>query len=292
MTLRDWLLISIIGIGWGSSFMFNAILLQDMGPLSISAGRIFFGALACWTYVIATGRMTPISALMFGNLLVLGVVMYAAPFSLYPLAQADLASGLTGIINAMTPIMVVIVSHLWPGGERATVLKSLGVLCGFAGIVLLAWPALGEGSELWAIVTAWTATLCYAVALNWSRRLRSLHSSVQAAMGLSLAFAVLVPFVMRFEGLPHVVGLNHWAALIFMGSVLTGVSFLIMWSMIPRIGATNASTVTFIAPVSAVILGALVLGEQILPAHLLGGVTIFLGLLLVDGRLFRRRKLN
>ncbi len=292
MTLRDWLLITVIGIGWGSSFLFNAILLQDMGPLSISAGRILFGALACWVYVIATGRMTRIDAVLLGNLLVLGVVMYAVPFSLYPIAQEHIASGVTGIVNAMTPIMVVIVSHLWPGGERATVLKSLGVVCGFTGIVLLAWPALGQGSELWAIVTAWSATLCYALALNWSRRVRNLHSSVQAAMGLSLAFAVIGPVALQMEGVPHVVGFSHWAALIFMGSVLTGVSFLIMWSIIPRVGATNASTVTFIAPVSAVLLGAVVLGEQILPAHLLGGLTIFLGLLLVDGRLFRRIKLN
>ena len=292
MALRDWLLIAVIGIGWGSSFLFNEILLQDMGPLSISAGRILFGALACWVYVIATGRMTRVDAVLLGNLLVLGVVMYAAPFSLFPTAQAHITSGVAGMVNAMTPIMVVIVSHLWPGGERATVLKTLGVGCGFVGIVLLAWPAIGHGSELWAILTAWSATLCYALALNWSRRVARLHSSVQAAMGLSLGFLVIGPVALWLEGVPHVVGIGHWAALIFMGSVLTGVSFLIMWSMIPRIGATNASTVTFIAPVSAVVLGSVVLGEQILPAHLLGGLTIFLGVLLVDGRLFRRGKLN
>ena len=287
MTFRDWTILVALGIGWGASFFFNEILLREIGPLSVSMARIVLGACACWAYVLVTGRAVPPLRPVAGGLLVLGAVQYAAPFAIYPIAQAHITSGVAAIVNAMMPIMVVLVSHVWPGGERATGRKSLGVLCGFAGIVILTLPALRGGGDnaLWAVLFTMLAPLCYGIALNYIRRFEGIDPATLAALALSAASVVIAPVALSQEGVPMPTRLESWAALAVIGPVLTGVSFIVMYNILPRVGATNASTVTFIAPVSAVLLGALVLGEAVRPEHLGGMAAIFAGLLMIDGRL-------
>ena len=153
MALRDWLLIIFIGAIWGCSFLFNAILIRELGPIWVSALRVTVGALGCWAYFVATRRTLPRQPVLYVQFLMLGVFNYAIPFALFPLAEGSLASGLVGVINAMTPMMTVIVSHFWRGGERASLNKSMGVIVGFAGAAILASPSLGSGSstQLWAI---------------------------------------------------------------------------------------------------------------------------------------------
>ncbi|MCV6595542.1 MAG: DMT family transporter [Mangrovicoccus sp.] len=295
-SFRDWGYIIILGLGWGGAFFLNAILLREIGPLSISLVRVGFGALACWAVVALFGprQMIPLAQIL--PLTIFGLLHFGIPLALYPLAQTSLASGVTGIVNAMTPIMVVIVSHFWPGGERATWLRSFGVIAGFAGIVLLALPefSAGEDSELWAMLIALGAPLSYALAMNYVRVITGLDRTLMTAAAMTAASLILAPLVISVEGVPHLTSPAGWAAALFIGIVLTGLSFALMFSMLPRIGPTNASTVTFVAPVSAVGLGALVLGEQILPLHLVGMGCIMLGLLLIDGRLPRQllAKLN
>lgn len=290
MSIKYWLIVALLGIGWGASFFFNEILLRELGPISVSAGRVAFGALGCWIWVLATGGTIPMNARRLTEIIFLGAVQYAVPFALYPVAQQFITGGAAGIINALTPIMVVIVSHFWPGGERASLLKSLGVLCGFAGICILATPALraGGGSELWGLIFAALAPLCYAVSLNYNRRFQALNPAAIAAWGMSAGTVLIVPVAFYAEGAPMITRVETWAALAMIGFVLTSASFIVFYKILPVVGATNFSTTTFIAPISAVLLGVLVLDEHIALAHLMGMGAIFGGLLLIDGRILRR----
>ncbi|SNS20776.1 DMT family transporter [Tropicimonas sediminicola] len=290
MSIRDWLIVVVLGIGWGAAFIFNAVLLREVGPLSVSFLRIALGAATCWAWVLATGKRVPWGAVFAGQALVLGVVNYAIPFAVYPIAQKYITSGVAGIVNAMMPIMVVIVSHFWPGGERATPAKSLGILFGFAGIVVLTLPALrgGAENEVWAILFTLLAPVCYAVAMNYLRRLKGIDPAVIAAMALTGGALAIAPVMLAAEGVPRIATATGWLSVMGLGVVLTGLAFIVLYAIVPRIGATNASTVTFIAPVSAVLLGHLVLGDTIAPSHLLGMAMIFLGLLAIDGRVLRR----
>ncbi|MGB3176920.1 MAG: DMT family transporter [Albidovulum sp.] len=287
MTQRYWLLIAALGIGWGSSFLFNAILLRELGPLTVSLGRVGLGALGCWVWALGTGKPMRLPASTVLRLMFLGCLFFAIPFALYPFSQRHIPSGVAGIINAMTPVMVVIVSHLWPGGERATAAKSAGVLVGFAGIAILSLPVLrgGVGAELWAIIMAASAPLCYGVASNMARRFKAIEPTVVAGWSLSGATLLMLPVALGFEGVPVITRPETWGALAMIGFVLTSAAFIVLYWLLPRVGATTSSTVTFIAPVSAVFLGMTVLGEAILPAHLFGMIAIFAGLLLIDGRL-------
>ncbi|WP_166417244.1 DMT family transporter [Cochlodiniinecator piscidefendens] len=292
MTARYWFLIFILGIGWGSSFIFNEILLREVGPFTMSLGRTGLGALGCWVYALAVGKSVFQSPLIILGMVLLGTINYAIPFAVYPVSQQYLAGGVAGIINAMTPVMVVIVSQFWPGGEKATFLKTLGILAGFAGIAVLTLPSIEQGaqSEIWAILIALIAPVCYGIAVNMARRYKDLDPVILAMWSLTGGALVIGPVAFTLEGLPHITQAETWFSFAIIGFVLTSASFMVMFWLLPRVGATATSTVTFIAPVSSIWLGSLVLGEQVENSHLIGMAIMFVGLLLIDGRLFGRKK--
>lgn len=290
MAARDWFWVVLLGTIWGTSFIFNAVLIREVGPLWVSAFRVGIGALGCWVVFLALRKPLPNDLRLYGGFFILGVIGYAIPFGLFPLSQQHLASGVVAIINALTPIMTVIVSHFWPGGERATWVKSAGVAAGFTGAAVLALPALQAGgtSQLWAIGACLTATLCYAVTLNYTRRFAKIDPTTIATLALSGAALAAVSAALFFEGAPIVTRIETWGSALGIGLLATTIAFLIMYRVLPRIGATNFTTVTLIAPISAIILSVSLLGETVRAEHLLGMAAIFVGLLLIDGRIVRR----
>ncbi len=292
MLARDWIIITALGVVWGGSFLFNAVLIREIGPLWVSAGRVGVGALGSWVFVLALKKKLPADPAVYWNLFLLGTMSYAIPFALFPLSQNYLASGVAAIVNAMTPIMTVIVSHFWLGGEKASWNKSAGVIAGFAGVFILAGPTLsgGQTSQLWAIGACLLAATCYAVALNWTRNFSSVDPTIMAAIALSGATLSAVPAALFVHGAPHLATPEGYGALLGIGLLSTALAFQVMYRMLPRIGATNFSATTFIAPVSAIFLGTLLLGERLQPAHFVGMFAIFIGLLLIDGRMTRKWK--
>jgi len=292
MSFRDWTLIILLGIIWGFSFPFNAILLRELGPLWVSAGRVGIGALASWVFVLAIKKSIPTDIKLIAKLALLGTLTYAVPFALFPLAQLHLSAGVAAIINAFTPITTVIVSHFWIGGEKATLTKVLGVGAGFTGVAILAIPAFEAGgtSQIWAIGAGLLATLCYASSLNYTKSLNHVDPSILATIALSGAAISAIVAALIFEGAPMVTKSETWFALIGIGVFTTALAFQIMYRMLPRVGPTNFTVTTFIAPVSAITLSILWLNEELLPVHIYGMLAIFAGLLLIDGRLLKSKK--
>lgn len=290
---RDWTIIGVLGVGWGATFFFNEMLLRDMGPLMVSFLRITTAALTCWVYLLAKGQSARVPSHQLVPLMVMGALMFAVPFAIYPLGQQYVATGVAGIVNALTPVMVVVISHVWPEGERATPLKVLGVLAGFCGIVFLTIPAFqsGESNKLFGTLVILIAPVSYACAMNWVRRFKAIPTSVATTWAFTFAALPLLPISLGVEGVPQAIRLSTWVSVLVLGTVLTGTFFLIAFAILPRAGATKTSTVTFIAPVSALLIGWWLLGERLEPAHFIGMAAIFLGLVLIDGRLFVR-KLN
>ncbi|MCF6344013.1 MAG: DMT family transporter [Devosiaceae bacterium] len=293
MNITNWLWIILLGIIWGFSFPFNAILLVELSPLWISALRVGIGALGCWVILFALKKTMPTDLTLLIKIIILGIITYAIPFALFPIAQIHLSSGVASIINAMTPITTVIVSHIWINGERATWSKALGVGAGFAGAAFLAIPALQSGgnSQLWAMVLAFMATIIYAASLNYTRiNLPKTDPTALAAIALSGASIAAIPIALIFDGVPSVTKLETWVSLLGIGLVATAFAFQVMYRLLPKVGATNFSVTTFIAPISAIILGASLLGERLQISHFIGMAFIFFGLLLIDGRILKRLK--
>ncbi|NOZ32408.1 MAG: DMT family transporter [Alphaproteobacteria bacterium] len=289
MTNRDWFTIVFIGSIWGSSFL---LLIRELGPLWVSAGRVGIGAMGSWVLVLALRRPITFNRKLLTGFFVLGAFTYAIPFALFPLAQGSLASGVVAVINAMTPITTVVVSHFWLGGEKASWSKLIGVGAGLGGVAVLTLPVLSAGgvSQLWAVGASLLATLCYAVALNYTRSFRHIDPLYLAAGALSGATLAAVPTAFLAEGIPQLVTVEGWAALLAIALISTTFAFALMYRILPRVGATNFATVTFIAPISAIILGYVFLGESLQVEHFMGMIGIFAGLVLIDGRLLNTLK--
>lgn len=289
MSLRDWFWIIFLGAIWGCSFVFNAILIREIGPLWVTALRVSIGALGCWMVMLALRKSVPRDPMLWLQLAGLGVIAYAIPFALFPLAQAHLASGVAAIINALTPMVTAVISHFWIGGERATPTKFTGVAIGFLGAAILVSPALSGGGStaLWAVGACLGATLCYALSLNITRSYKHIEPTAFASIALTGAAVIALPIAFLVEGVPVMTRPETLGAALAIGLVSTAFTFQIMYRILPRVGATNFATTTFIAPVSALLIGMTVLNEAILPIQILGMLVIFFGLLFIDGRIRR-----
>lgn len=287
MSLRDWFWIILLGAIWGCSFIFNAILIREIGPLWVTSFRVSIGALGCWAAMLALRKPIPRAPKLWLQLGLLGIIAYAIPFALFPLAQANLASGVAAIVNALTPMVTAITSHFWIGGEKANRTKMSGVAIGFVGAAILVSPALtaGGSSHIWAVLACLSATVCYAISLNITRSFKHIEPTALAAIALTGAAIVAVPTAFLSEGMPVMTRPETYGAAVAIGLLSTAFTFQVMYRILPRVGATNFATTTFIAPISALILGVSVLRETVLPIQILGMVVIFVGLLFIDGRI-------
>lgn len=292
MPLRYWLLIFLLGAVWGCSFLFNAVLIREISPFWVSAGRVTIGAAICWVYFLAMRKTLPNDWRIYAQLLVLGIFNYAIPFTLFPFAEQTVASSIVGVINGLTPMSTVIVSQLWPGGEKASWNKVVGVFIGLGGAIILASPSLGAGAsaQVLGLLAALGATMCYALTLNYARRFKDVDSAAVATVSLTAAALFSVPIALMLSGLPVITRVETWGALFGIAAFSTSFSFLLLYWLLPKVGATNLSLNTFITPISAILLGVLVLHERFELAHVLGICVIFTGLIFMDGRLVRRRK--
>ena len=289
MKLQYWLLIILLGAVWGCSFLFNAVLIREISPLWVAAGRVSIGAAICWVVFFATRKKLPTDPNLYWQFLILGILNYAIPFALFPFAEQTVASSIVGVINGMTPMTTVIVSQLWPGGEKASWNKVVGVAIGFAGAVILALPSLGVGAsaQIIGLLAAFIATLCYALTLNYARRFAKVEPYAVASASLTGAALVSVPIALFFSGIPIITRPETWGALFGISVFSTSFSFLLVYWLLPRVGATNLSLNTFITPISAILLGVLILHERFELIHILGIIVIFLGLVFIDGRLVK-----
>ncbi|MGH6632118.1 MAG: DMT family transporter, partial [Sphingopyxis sp.] len=218
----------------------------------------------------------------------------ALPFSLFAYAQTQIASGLASILNATTPLWGVIVAHLFTPDEKATPAKLVGVGAGIAGVaVMIGGGALsGIGASLSAQLACLGATFCYALAGVYGRRFRAWGvGPLDVATGQLLAGALLILPVALFVDAPWRLALPGTATLFAIGGLAllsTTVAYFLYFSLIARAGATNALLVTLLIPVTAILLGTLLLGEVLLPRHWVGMALIAAGFVAIDGRLVGR----
>ena len=294
MDAFDWVMLITLATVWGGSFLFNAILVAELPVITIVAIRVTVAALALWGFVRVTGRAIPTAPEVWGALLILGVLNNAIPFSLIVQGQTQITSGLASILNATTPLFTILVAGFFLTDERFSVLRVLGVIVGFSGVILMVGPeALGGlGADFWAQLCALGAALSYGFASVFGRRFRELRvDPVMVATGqVTMSSLVLWPIALCIDGPQDILGLSFNAAASMFGLAVlcTSFAYILYFRILERAGATNISLVTFLVPISAIILGVLVLGESIFIKEIIGMALIGLGLAIIDGRLFQR----
>ena len=294
MDAFDWVMLITLATVWGGSFLFNAILVAELPVITIVAIRVTVAALALWGFVRVTGRKIPTAPKVWGALLILGVLNNAIPFSLIVQGQTQITTGLASILNATTPLFTILVAGFFLTDERFSVLRVLGVIVGFSGVILMVGPeALGGlEADFWAQLCALGAALSYGFASVFGRRFRELKvDPVMVATGqVTMSSLVLWPMALWIDGPQDILSLSFNAAASMFGLAVlcTSFAYILYFRILERAGATNISLVTFLVPISAIILGVLVLGESIFIKEIIGMTLIGLGLAIIDGRLFQR----
>jgi drug/metabolite transporter (DMT)-like permease len=297
MGAREWASLLLLSVLWGGSFFFIDVAVETVRPFTLVLLRVTIAAAILLLVLKIGGRGLPFGRATILPFLTLALINNVIPFSLFAWGQQHIASGLASILNATTPLWAVLVAHLFTADERATPLKIGGVAIGFAGVAIMIggdFIARIGGAGLLAQIACLGATLCYAVAGVHARRFRRMGvPPIQVAAGqLSASVVVMLPLVLLFEqpwnaASPAAASLAAIAAL---ATFSTALAYVLYFRLIDRAGATNAVLVTFLIPVTAILLGALLLDEALAPRHFLGLALIVGGLAAIDGRLFARRR--
>jgi drug/metabolite transporter (DMT)-like permease len=290
MKPADWIQIVLLAMVWGLSFFLTEICLRDLHPLTVAAARVATAAVALLAIVRLSGHRLPDRLADWAPLALMGLVNNALPFSLIMWGQTRIDSGLASILNATTPLFAFVLAHFLTSDERMTRRGGFGIAVGFLGAVLVIGPGAlaGLGGESLGQFAVLGAAVCYASAGIYGRRLGHLPPMVAAA-GMTTASALIMLPLAAVLDRPWTATPDGatWIALATLGLVSTAFAYILYFRILASAGATNVLLVTFMVPVTALLLGTLVLGERIGATALLGMALIFAGLAVIDGRLLR-----
>ena len=294
MSSFDWVMLLSLSLIWGGSFFLNAVILTELPTLTLVAARVSLAAIALWGFAAITGRLRGLTPAVWAAFAVMGFLNNAIPFTLIVHAQTSISSGLASILNATTPLFTILVAGVFLSDERFSVMRLAGVAIGLFGVVvMIGTDALdGIGSSVWAQMFSLGAAVSYGFASVFGRRFRRLGiDPIQVAMGqVTMSSLMLWPVAIVLDrpfdlAMPSV---TVWGALGVLSVICTACAYILYFKVLERAGATNISMVTFLVPVSAILLGILFLGETLHISHVIGMLLIGLGLIVIDGRMFSR----
>ncbi len=297
---REWALLIILSILWGGSFFFAEVALEALPPLSVVFARVAIGALALLVLVHAAGLRLPRELRLWRAFFVMGALNNLIPFSLIVWGQTAITGGLAAILNATTPLFTVVLAHMLTRDERLTLAKLAGVVIGCLGVAVMIGPEVlgglgtgGLGIAVLAQIAVLAAALSYAFAGIYGRRFRDTSPLITAAGQVTASTLLLCPLALMVDqpwtlALPEpAIAWTILGALLGLGLLSTAAAYVIYFRILASAGATNLLLVTFLIPVSAILLGVMVLSEQLTAAQLAGMGLIALALAAINGRVPR-----
>ncbi len=286
LSLRNWALLLALSVLWGGSFFFTEIALPSTPPLLLALARVSIAAFALMVVLRARGERLPTDLRLWGAFLVMGAINNAIPFSLIMWGQTGITGGLAAILNAGTPIWSVILAHFLVRGEGLTWRRGFGVLLGFAGVAIMLGPEAlhGLGGAVLAQGAVVLATLSYALSGIYGRRFATISPTLAATGQLTAASVLLFPFAVASAG-QAAPDLPAMAAILGLALLSTAAAYILYFRILREAGPTNVLLVTLLVPASAILLGALFLGERLGALELAGMACIAAGLATIDGRL-------
>ena len=287
--------LSFVALGaiWGCSFLFIKLGLQSLTPVEVAFGRLAIGAAVLLLIARATRTPLPRRRSTWRHLAVVALLFCSVPFTLFAWGETQVSSILAGIVNSMTPLMVLAVvfaafPEQRPGPERV-----LGLGVGFLGVlvVLGVWNGLG-GGELLGTLACVGAIACYGVAFPYTRRylVPTGEPPIAIATGqVALGALFLVPVVVGLAaagqgGVTTPVAPSTIIGMLALGALGSGIAYLLSTRIVIQAGATAASSVGYITPLFSVVAGALVLGEPLAWYQPVGGAIVLLGVAISQGR--------
>ncbi len=293
MSIQSWGLIFILAFFWGGSFFFVGVAVKELPPLTIVWCRVALAALILLSAIYLKGDRIPFTPRLWGGFIIMGALNNVIPFSLIAWGQIHIDSGIASILNATTPIFSVILTHWFTQEERLTPSRLMGVLIGWIGVAMLIGGDSFHrfGMDLFGKLAVLAAAFFYACSAIYGRRFRALSPLAVAAGMLCASAIMLAPVALWVEQPWHLrPGLETSLALFGLAAISTSLAYIIYFKVLAASGPTNLLLVTFLIPLSATGLGVLVLGEQLGWNSIAGMMIIFMGLMLIDGRILLKLK--
>jgi len=284
----------ILGFVWGCSFIFIKLGLEFLTPFGVAFVRCALGALTLLLIAKWRGYSLPKNPMVRFHLWVVAVLLNVIPGIFYAWAETVVTSVLAGIINAVTPLMTLLAIMAVNRQEKPKAFQIIGLFIGFLGVltVLGAWNGLGD-NPLWAIVVLMSAVTCYGISFPYTRRFvmpHGLKSESVVSMQLLLAAVTLLPFflfngVERYEYMP-----GPLLAMLALGVFGSGLAYLWNFKVMELAGSAIASSVTYLTPVVAIIVGIIFLGEKVTWYEPVGGLIVLLGAAIAQERISLRKR--
>ncbi len=269
----DWLMLAGVSLTWGASFLFIDIGLEHFAPVLVAFGRVAFGAL---TLSFLPGVRKPVPRSEWPLITAMAVTWMAIPFTCFAIAQQWIDSSLAGMINAATPLFVAVVAagavRQLPSHVQAT-----GLVVGFAGVVAISLPSIGEGSNALGIGLVLLAACLYGFAFNIAAPLQRRHGALPVIWRAQLVAVVLMLPFAAVGATQSTFGWDSLLAVFALGALGTALAFYWFTTLMGRVGSTRGSVAIYIVPIVAILLGAALLDETIHPAAVLGTALVLAG---------------
>lgn len=293
LSSRAWVELFLLALIWGGSFLSFAIGLRELGVFTLVAHRVVWAALALWVWVLWRRVETPKGWRIWAACLVMGLLNNVIPFSLIAWGQISIESGLASIFNATTAFFGIIVAALVFADEKLTMRKLIGVLLGIAGVVIAIGLENLRDFDLRSLaqIAILGASFSYALASSWARKTLASLRPEAAALGMLTGSAVIMlPLAIFIDGAPSfALSPSTIGAVAYISIGATAGAYLLYYRVLAVAGSGNLMLVTILIAPIAIILGAVILNEALPAAAYVGFALLTLGLLIIDGRLFRRR---
>ncbi|MGH3406434.1 MAG: DMT family transporter [Streptosporangiaceae bacterium] len=280
--------IGLLGLIWGSSFLWIKLSDRGFSPVETTLGRLALGAVVLWLVMLIRRITVPRSAKLWVHIAVAALFANAVPYLLFAVAEQSLNSSTAGIINATTPLLTVILALAVRHQTKLTGWQAAGLLVGFIGAVLIFAPwSIASGLASSGALECLAAAISYAISYIYMDRFlanRGLNPIALSACQL-LAASVMLALALTVSGIraPHFTAVSV-AAVAVLGVIGTGIAYVLNYQIIASDGATVASTVTFLPPVVAIVLGVAILDESVDGPTLAGIVLVLAGVALTRGR--------
>ena len=288
MTSLDWLLLIALSLLWGCSFLFGRVAVAEVPPLTLVLARVGVAAIALHLVLRVIGIRFAPEAGRWRDYAVMGLLNNLVPFGLIFFGQLEIGAGLAAVINGMTPFWSALIARA-SAVERLALRKAVGVILGFAGLAVTVGPAALDGLDapLIAQIAVVGATISYGAASVFGRRFAGQAPLVTATGQLSASTLLVLPLALIVDT-PWLLPIPSPAALgamLGIALISTALAYILYFRVLASAGATNVALVTLLIPVSAIALGAVVLGETVEARQIGGMAMIALGLAVIDGRL-------
>lgn len=287
MKLKHWLIFFLTGGIFSSSFLWIKIAIQEIGPVILVAFRVLFGLLFGVVVILLQRQKLPRNWQGWYPLLVLGITNVALPFFLISWGEQTIDSAVAAILDATVPLFTIVIAHLTLLDDRITTPKVVGLVTGFAGVVVLMSRGLQmSASSIAGQVAVILASVCYAGSAVYVRKVtEDTPAILRSGIPNLSAVAVMWPAALLFEQPLQIPQLPiTWVALLWLGILGSGLAFLMAFYLIHEIGPTRASMITYLFPLGGVILGVTFLQEQLTWQMVTGAALIMAGLVAANWR--------